>query len=168
VSSERLTAPSPGASLGTEVIVTAAPRPDGVPHARSALLVFVGGAVGTGLREALALTFPSVGDGFPLTILLVNVTGAFVLGALLGGLGRRGPDTGRRRDVRLLVGTGVLGGFTTYSAFAVDTALLLDGAAGVALLYVCATLVAGLVASALGLGVGAARAGHPSDGATKR
>jgi CrcB protein len=150
------------------VIVTAVLRPDRVSYARSVLLVFLGGAVGTGLREALALTFPPADGGFPLTILLVNVTGAFVLGALLGALARRGPDTGRRRDLRLLLGTGVLGGFTTYSAFAVDTALLLDGAVALALLYVCATLLAGLVASALGLAVAGEPRRRPADGAEER
>lgn len=146
--------------------MTAVPRPDRVSHARSALLVFLGGAVGTGLREALALTFPAADGGFPLTILLVNVSGAFVLGGLLGALARRGPDVGRRRDLRLLLGTGVLGGFTTYSAFAVDVALLLDGAVGVALVYVCATLVAGLAASALGLALSGEAPRRRADGVT--
>jgi CrcB protein len=82
---------------------------------------------------------------------LVNVAGAFALGLLLAALARRGPDRGRRRMLRLLLGTGLLGGFTTYSTLAVDTAGLL-GAGGLvagggsALL----TVVAGLGGAALG------------------
>ena len=144
-----------------------APRPDRVSHVRSVILVFLGGAVGTGLREALALTFPAADGGFPLTILLINVGGAFVLGALLGALARRGPDAGRRRDLRLVLGTGVLGGFTTYSAFAVDAALLLDGAVGVALLSVGATLLFGLAAAALGLALTGEARPRPVDGVTE-
>lgn len=131
--------------------MTTAPGADSVSHVRSVLLVFAGGAVGTGVREAFALASPAPAGTFPVTIFLINVVGAFVLGALLGTLSHRGPDTGRRRDVRLLLGTGVLGGFTTYSAFAVDTALLLDGAVPVALAYVVATLAVGFLGSVLGL-----------------
>ncbi|WP_371740714.1 CrcB family protein, partial [Frigoribacterium sp. CFBP 13712] len=84
-------------------------------------LVALGGTIGTGLREALALSFPAAPGSIPVTILLINVVGAFALGLLLESLMRRGPDAGRRRDLRLFIGTGVLGGFTTYSALAVDT-----------------------------------------------
>jgi len=136
--------------------VTTAQRSGGVSHARALLLVFVGGAVGTGAREALALAFPAPPGGFPTTILLINVAGAFVLGVLLETLSRSGPDEGNSRRLRLLLGTGVLGGFTTYSAFAADSAVLLQGAPIVAVLYVAATLVAGLVASILGIAAGGA------------
>lgn len=69
-----------------------------------AALVFAGGAVGTLLRA-----------------LILNVIGAFALGALNGALAHRAESAGVRR-IRLLLGTGVLGGFTTYSAFAVMVA----------------------------------------------
>ena len=49
------------------------------------------------------------------------VAGAFLLGWLLEALSRGGPDEGRRRAIRLFVGTGIMGGYTTYSSFAVDT-----------------------------------------------
>jgi CrcB protein len=123
---------------------------------RSLGLVFVGGSLGTGTREALALTFPAAPGTLPVTIALINVVGSFALGLLLESLLRRGPDRGRRRDLRLLVGTGVLGGFTTYSALTVDTGLLLDGHAGVALAYALGSVVAGVLAAAGGVALGAA------------
>ncbi|OUE07478.1 camphor resistance protein CrcB [Clavibacter michiganensis] len=119
-------------------------------------LVALGGAVGTGIREALALTWPAPAGGIPVTILLINVVGAFALGALLERLARRGPDEGRRRAVRLLVGTGVLGGFTTYGSLATDAAVLAGPALGTALAYAGLTLVAGATASVAGIAVGAA------------
>lgn len=114
-------------------------------------LVLAGGAVGTGLREAVVLTVPPVG-GVPLAILAVNVVGAFLLGVLLDGIARRGPDRGRRRSVRLLLGTGVLGGFTTFSALAVDTAgLLAAGAPVEGLGYGFGTVLLGAAATWAGI-----------------
>ncbi len=124
---------------------------------RSLGLVFVGGAVGTGLRAAASAVGPPL-RGVPVTVLVVNVVGAFLLGLLLQRLHRAGPDDGRRRDLRLLLGTGLLGGFTTYSALAADTAALLsDGRVGGAVLYAGGTLVLGLAAALLGLRCGGLR-----------
>ncbi|MFD1720717.1 fluoride efflux transporter FluC [Amnibacterium endophyticum] len=118
-------------------------------------LVAAGGALGTAAREGLALGVPDVGR-LPLAVLVANVAGAFVLGLLLDALARLGPDEGGRRRVRLLVGTGFCGGFTTYSALATSTAVLLgDGAAGTGLLYAAATLLLGAAASAAGIACGA-------------
>lgn len=112
-------------------------------------LVAVGGAIGTACRQALLLLVPPAG-GIPIAILVTNLVGAFLLGMLIEALVRGGPDAGRRRALRLLLGTGVLGGFTTYSALAVDTALLLGtGAAGV--LYGVGTVVVGAAATGLGI-----------------
>ncbi|MFB2598997.1 CrcB family protein [Herbiconiux sp. P17] len=129
-------------------------------------LVALGGMVGTALREAISLGIAPIG-GFPIAIFGINVVGAFVLGGLLELLALRGPDEGRRRRIRLLVGTGVLGGFTTYSSFATDTALLLgEGSAGVAILYAFATLLTGAFATwagiALGMRLGRPRRSDPS------
>ncbi|GAB2980330.1 fluoride efflux transporter FluC [Frigoribacterium salinisoli] len=123
---------------------------------RSLALVALGGALGTALREVIALSAPAPAGSVPWSVLAINVTGAAVLGLLLEGLARGGPDEGRRRDLRLLLGTGVLGGFTTYSALAVDTALLGDGHLPVALGYGAGSVVAGLLAAAVG--IAAARA----------
>ena len=126
-------------------------------RARSLGLVFVGGALGTGVRAGVNAAAPAL-RGIPVAVLLVNVLGAFVLGLLLQRLHRSGPDEGRLRDLRLLVGTGVLGGFTTYSALAADTAgLLADGRPGAALLYAGSTLVLGLAAALAGLRLGGLR-----------
>ena len=121
---------------------------------RSIGLVVLGGTIGTGLREALALTFPAAPGTLPVTILLINLVGAFALGLLLETLVRRGPDDGRRRDLRLLVGTGVLGGFTTYSTLTDDTArLLAAGRWGAGSGYALLSVVLGLAAVGAGLWV---------------
>ncbi|MCS5717336.1 CrcB family protein [Herbiconiux sp. CPCC 205763] len=133
-----------------EAATVASPRP---AHLRIGYLglVALGGMAGTAVREAISLGIAPIG-GFPIAIFGINVLGAFVLGALLELLALRGPDEGRRRRIRLLVGTGVLGGFTTYSSFATDTAqLLADGSAGIAILYAFLTLLAGALATWAGI-----------------
>ena len=130
-------------------------------------LVFLGGTVGTALREALSLVLSpiEVGQGvhLPVTTVGINVLGALLLGLLLEALGRRGADTGGPRTVRLLLGTGLLGGFTTYSALATDTALLLHGGLiGLALAYALGTVLLGGVATGLGIVAGAALHRHSS------
>jgi CrcB protein len=117
-------------------------------------LVAVGGAIGTGVRFALVESVPSV-DSLPLTVLAINLLGAFALGFLLDSLAHRGPDDGTRQRLRLLVGTGVLGGFTTYSTLSLDTVTLLhEGQAPTAIAYALATLVAGAFATLAGIALG--------------
>lgn len=125
------------------------------PHldGRLILLVALGGAVGTGVREALALTWPAPAHGFPLTIFVINVVGSFVLGALLETLLRGGADVGGRRILRVSLGTGVLGGFTTYSSYATDVALRLPHSTGLALGYGAVSLVVGCLAAFGGIAV---------------
>lgn len=163
--------PSSPSGAGRPGRPTPSPRP---AHLRWSLiaLVALGGAVGTAAREALTLALPvqtsaadgplgSVLPGLPLTVGVINVGGAFLLGALLAALGRRGPDVGQRRTLRLTFGTGVLGGFTTYSALAADTAgLLTSGSTEQQLMgvtYAVGSIVIGGLASALGMWVGAGR-----------
>lgn len=132
---------------------------DRPPHRRWRYLglVALGGAIGTGVRAALAAAFPAV-DGISWTILGINVVGAFCLGVLLEALAHAGPDLGRRRALRLFVGTGVLGGFTTYSTLADDTARLLDvGRWGAGAGYALLSVVLGLAAAAAGAWVAGAR-----------
>lgn len=118
-------------------------------------LVAAGGTVGTALRALVTIAIPPLGH-FPVATFGINIVGALLLGALLESLARRGPDEGQRRVVRLLVGTGVLGGFTTYSALAVDANLLLArDALGAALFYALGTIVLGAVATWLGIALSA-------------
>jgi CrcB protein len=129
-----------------------------VPHRswRLVLLVAVGGAIGTGVRAVLAAAIPEA-NGVSWSIFGINVVGAFCLGLLLESLAMRGPDAGRRRATRLFVGTGILGGFTTYSTLAVDTAeFLQDGRFATGIGYALLTVVAGLAAVVVGLLVASA------------
>lgn len=129
------------------------PAPRGrPPHLRPGLVLLVGagGAVGTALRYGLTLLFPGHGHALA-AVLVINVLGAFVLGALLEGLARRGEDRGTRRAVRLGVGTGVLGGFTTYSTLAVGSVQAGGTTAAAAVGYPLLTLVLGLLAAGAGV-----------------
>lgn len=87
---------------------------------------------------------------------MVNVCGAFLLGLLLERLARSGPETARTRRLRLGLGTGVLGGFTTYSALALELHDLLGAVQiGAATAYGLGSVCAGLVACAAGVALGA-------------
>ncbi|GAB04305.1 CrcB family protein [Gordonia amarae] len=133
---------------------TAGPRP---AHVRPDCIaaVFVGGCFGVAAREALVEVFPADG-GIPWAVFAINIVGAFALGVLLESLSRYGPDTGRRRILRMLLGTGFMGGFTTYSALATDTAdLLTSGSAGAGLAYGVATVIVGALVTMAGIAVGA-------------
>lgn len=128
-----------------------APRP---PYRDPALLglIALGGALGTLARAGLANALPTASGGWPWATFAVNVAGALALGFLLELLARLGPDAGVRRAVRLGVGTGFMGGFTTYSTFAVEVASALPGPGrllGIA--YGVATVLLGFGAAALGI-----------------
>lgn len=118
-------------------------------------VVALGGTLGTAARAGLLLAIPSLGS-LPLATGLANIAGAFLLGMLLEALARRGPDAGARRTARLLLGTGALGGFTTYSALANDTALLaLNGEVFDAVGYSLGTVVVGAAATIAGIAASA-------------
>ena len=86
-------------------------------------LVFVGGGLGAAARHAVNRTaLGLVGPDYPAGTLIVNVVGSLVMGLLAGWFAFRGEMT--TPAVRLFLTTGILGGFTTFSAFALDTALL--------------------------------------------
>lgn len=116
------------------------------------LIVAIGGVLGTVARYAVTQVWRSPGSGFPLSVLAANLLGSFLLGALLEALVRRGRDEGLRRSLRLLVGTGFCGGFTTYSTLAVGSVLLVrSDHLATALLYDATSVLAGLLASAAGI-----------------
>ena len=110
-------------------------------HWQLVLLVFTGGAIGTAGREGLSLVIPSAG-GVPWALLTVNLVGALLLGFLLTALGRVAPESPRRRDVRLFAGTGIMGGFTTYSSLATDTVALFEINAALAAGYALVSVAA--------------------------
>ncbi|MFF7682780.1 fluoride efflux transporter FluC [Microbacterium sp. NPDC007973] len=86
---------------------------------RDAVLVAVGGAIGTAVRAGLTL---GLGDDLGSALVpIINVVGAFAIGILFGWRARM-PESSRAQRVQLFIGTGVLGGFTTYSALAVESA----------------------------------------------
>jgi CrcB protein len=122
---------------------------------RSFALVAIGGAAGTLSRHGVAEALDA-DRLFPLATFLVNVTGSFALGALLAVLLVRDHSAPANR-LRLLLGTGFLGGYTTYSALAVDTdTLLRSDHVALGLTYAVGTVIAGFVSA--GAGVAAARA----------
>jgi len=128
---------------------------------RLLLVVFAGGVLGTPARYAVSLALPTGAGGWPTGTLVVNLLGALLLGALLEGLSRRGADGGRRRLLRLGLGTGFLGAFTTYSALAVESDLLVRaGRPGLAAAYALVTALAGLLLSAAGIQAAAAHHRH--------
>lgn len=119
------------------------------------LLVALAGAVGTALRygAGLALAHERLPD-FPWGTLFVNVVGSFLLGLVAESLAERRV---LGADARLVIGTGMMGGFTTYSTFNLETLRLIErGDPGRAALYVGATLLLCLVAGAGGLALGRA------------
>ena len=102
-------------------------------------------------------TWPMPWGPWPMATFVVNIVGAFLLGVLLEALGRRGPDVGSRQRWRLLLGTGFLGAFTTYSALAVEVVSLARlGHATVALGYAVGSVVLGFLVSMVGMWVAAA------------
>ena len=114
------------------------------------LIVFLGAGIGGALRHGVNVGAVRLfGYGFPLGTLIVNISGSLAMGLLGGYFAYR---TGINQHVRLFLTTGVLGGFTTFSAFSLDTALLIErhGYAQAAI-YVLASVVVSLGAVFAGL-----------------
>jgi CrcB protein len=132
-----------------EAAVAQGARPVHLSPANVAL-VFVGGAVGTGLRYWISAVTPHWA-GVPVATFGINVVGALLLGVLLELLAGSNLDSGWSRRLRLGIGTGGLGGFTTYSALATDTVTLAAGHPGRGVGYALATVTVGAVASIAGI-----------------
>lgn len=116
---------------------------------RPALAVAAGGACGALLRHAATELLPRDPDTFGWTVLAVNVIGCALLGMLIGYLGG---EPRSHRLVRPFLAVGVLGGFTTFSAFALDAFRLADGGEPVgAAAYVALTVLGCLGAALLGV-----------------
>ena len=117
--------------------------------------VFIGGCGGAYARYTVAEELlPASSSSWPIATLFVNLLGAFTLGLLLEALTRIGKDKGLNRTVRLMVGTGFIGAFTTYSTFSLDVhTLLLAHQFTIALTYVAVTVIGGVLLGALGIQV---------------
>jgi CrcB protein len=113
------------------------------------LIVFLGSGLGGMLRHGVNLAAPRLlGSGFPASTLIVNIVGSFVMGLLIGYFALIGEAS---QHWRLFLTTGILGGFTTFSAFSIDTAMLYErGQLGLSAAYVLASV---------GLSIGAVFAG---------
>ena len=118
----------------------------------SLILVMLGGAVGAGARHLVGRAALSLwGPGYPWGTLIVNLAGGLAMGLLAGSLARFGQGG---ENWRLLLGVGVLGGFTTFSAFSLDVMVMLErGDWSTALGYVLASVIGAVAALALGLGM---------------
>ncbi|WP_454629877.1 fluoride efflux transporter CrcB [Bradyrhizobium cenepequi] len=114
------------------------------------VLVFVGAGIGGALRHGVNLsTARTFGTGFPYGTLTVNIVGSLVMGVLAGYFAFRGEAA---QTWRLFLTTGILGGFTTFSSFSLDTALLYErGQFGLTLLYVAVSFACSIGALFVGL-----------------
>ncbi len=117
------------------------------------LLVAAGGAIGAALRHLSGVAALRImGAGFPWGTLFVNVLGSFIMGLFIAWMVKK---TGVSTDIRLFVATGVLGGFTTFSAFSLDVANMVErGAMTSAFAYIAASVIISLVAVFIGLWFG--------------
>jgi len=118
--------------------------------------VFVGGGIGAALRHLVNLGAARLfGVAFPWGTLAVNIAGSLIMGLLAAWFATRyaGPD----HHLRLFLATGILGGFTTFSAFSLDTVVLWErGAHAAAAGYVGASVVLSIGALVAGLALGRA------------
>ena len=109
------------------------------------VIVFLGAGLGGALRHGVNVAAERLlGQGFPLGTLVVNVGGSFLMGVLAGYFAFR---PGLPQDLRVFLTTGILGGFTIFSAFSLDTALLVERHS-----YALAT---GYIAGSVGLSIAA-------------
>ena len=114
------------------------------------LIVFVGGGIGAAMRHGVNLVAARLlGTGFPWGTLTVNVAGSLAMGALAAYFAFKAEAS---QSARLFLTTGVLGGFTTFSAFSLDAVLLYErGQSGLALAYVVGSVVISITALVAGL-----------------
>ena len=114
------------------------------------LLVFFGGGLGASLRHAVNMACAKgFGTAFPYGTFIINISGSIVMGLIAGYLAFKGEAS---QPWRLFLMTGILGGYTTFSAFSLDTALLYErGEIGLAALYVLGSVVLSIAGLFAGL-----------------
>ena len=115
------------------------------------LLVGAGGALGAMARYGTGLVLGRIAlGGFPFATLSVNILGSFLMGVLVGALAKLLPAG--QNEIRLFLAVGMLGGFTTFSAFSLDAITLIErGAPGQAVIYMAVSVGAGVLAVIGGL-----------------
>ncbi|ATM87090.1 fluoride efflux transporter CrcB [Yersinia massiliensis] len=116
------------------------------------ILVFVGGAFGAMCREFIMLSVPRLADGFPMDIFVANIIAAFLLG-LATSLFKKDIIN---QYVHLMVGTGIMGGLSTFSSFVFGAVEMMKNPTGVlvSICYLVISLIVGFIAVELGLMVG--------------
>ncbi|CTQ68486.1 fluoride efflux transporter CrcB [Roseibium alexandrii] len=117
------------------------------------LLVMIGGGFGAGGRHLVSMaTLRLFGPGFPVGTLAVNVIGSLAMGLFIGWLVKH--EAAHLQPLRYFLATGLLGGFTTFSAFSLDTSVLWErGDTMLALIYVAGSVVLSILAVFAGLAV---------------
>lgn len=115
------------------------------------LTVALGGAIGASARYGLsAMMLRIAGPGFPIGTLLANIIGGFAMGLLMGWLIREAPEGSEA--IRLFAGVGILGGFTTFSAFSLEAMQMIEAKAfGLFSIYVGLSVCLAIASVALGL-----------------
>lgn len=136
-----------------------APTPDfWTRHTRlpAVIAVFCGGTIGSLVRLALGSLQPGAATSWPWATMLVNLTGAFLLGTITEWFAQTGKDEGLRRVVRLGLGTGCIGGYTTYSTFIIETDTRFAAHSfTLAGIYLALSVLLGLICAGLGIALGA-------------
>jgi len=116
----------------------------------SYVIVFLGGGIGAALRHGINILAARIlGTGFPHGTLIINVTGSLIMGLVAAWFAFKGDAS---QHWRLFLTTGILGGYTTFSAFSLDAALLYErGEIGLAALYVLGSVVLSIAGLFAGL-----------------
>jgi len=114
------------------------------------LLVFIGGGLGSVLRHTVNVICPKfLGTHFPYHTFIINITGSTIMGLIAGYLAFKGEAA---QSWRLFLMTGILGGYTTFSAFSLDAGLLYErGEVGLAALYVLGSVILSIIGLFAGL-----------------
>ena len=114
------------------------------------VLIFIGGGIGSSLRHTINVASArAFGTAFPYHTFIINITGSIIMGLVAGYLAFKG---GPSQHWRLFLMTGVLGGYTTFSAFSLDAALLYErGQIALTLLYVLGSVVLSIAGLFAGL-----------------
>jgi CrcB protein len=109
-------------------------------NAMNYILIFIGGGLGSSLRHTINVVCAKfIGTAFPYSTFIINISGSTIMGLIAGYLAFKGEAS---QPWRLFLMTGVLGGYTTFSAFSLDAVLLYErGALGLAAFYVLGSVV---------------------------